>query len=74
MENEILKRFGDRVRTKRLEAGISQEQLGQKTGLDRTYISGIERGLRNIGLINVHKVAVALGISAASLMAEESHD
>ena len=73
MDNEILKWFGERVRAKRIEVGLSQEQLGQKTGLDRTYISGIERGLRNIGLINVHKIAAALDVSAASLMAGTFH-
>lgn len=37
-------------------------------GLDRTYISGIERGKRNVSLINIHKLAIALGVPAAEFL------
>lgn len=49
MENtkNITVQFGQRVRKLRLEAGLSQEAFADKCGLDRTYISGIERGVRN---------------------------
>ena len=63
----LLKNFGDRVRVLRLELGISQEKLAFDCGLDRTYISGIERGKRNISLVNIHRVADALGVSASAL-------
>ena len=53
-------KFGNRVRELRQKIGVSQEELGFQTGLDRTYISGIERGQRNPALINMGKLAKAL--------------
>lgn len=65
---DILKRFGKRVRTLRQEKGIkSQMDLSFKTGLDRTYIGGIERGERNIALRNIEKISKALGVSLEEL-------
>lgn len=61
------KKFGQKVREERTKLGISQEDLGFKTGLDRTYISGIERGLRNPSLKNIVKIADALKTSPGSL-------
>lgn len=52
----------------RLEKGLSQEQLGLIAELDRTYISGIERGLRNVSLINIERLALALNIKPAELL------
>jgi len=58
--NNILKNFGKRVKEIRLKKGItSQIDLASKAGLDRTYIGGIERGERNIGLKNIEKIAKA---------------
>ena len=57
---EICKKFGSRVRDLRMAQGISQEVLAQKSGLHRTYIGGIERGERNISLVNIEKIAKAL--------------
>lgn len=68
MDRSILKAFGRRIKTIRLEQGISQEQLGQLAELDRTYISGIERGLRNVSLINIERLAVALDVVPAELL------
>jgi transcriptional regulator with XRE-family HTH domain len=68
MDRSILKYFGNRIKTIRLEKGISQEQLGQLAELDRTYISGIERGLRNISLINIERLATALNVEPAELL------
>ena len=59
----IRKDFGDHVRTIRKKKGLSQETLAFMCGLDRTYIGGVERGERNISLINMHKIAHALGVS-----------
>jgi transcriptional regulator with XRE-family HTH domain len=63
--------FGCRLRQLRASRGMSQEELGALAGLDRTYISGVERGLRNLGLINLYKIAQALGIPADQLLVTE---
>lgn len=68
MDRSILKAFGNRIKTIRLEQGISQEQLGQLAELDRTYISGIERGLRNVSLINIERLAAALDVEPTELL------
>ncbi len=68
MDRSILKSFGHRVKEIRLEQGISQEQLGLLAELDRTYISGIERGMRNVSLINIARIAEALGVEPAELL------
>jgi transcriptional regulator with XRE-family HTH domain len=68
MDRSILKAFGRRIKTIRSEQGISQEQLGQLAELDRTYISGIERGLRNVSLINIERLAAALDVEPAELL------
>ena len=52
--------FGAAVRKRRKNLGFSQEELAARAELDRTYVSGIERGLRNPSLINIYKLAVAL--------------
>jgi transcriptional regulator with XRE-family HTH domain len=54
--------YGRALRELRTEAGISQERLAQLAGLDRTYVSGIERGERNPSLANILKLADALGV------------
>jgi len=64
----ILERFGNRVREMRKSQGLSQEAFADKCGLDRTYISGIERGKRNVALCNVEVIARALGVSISELM------
>ncbi len=63
----VLERFGLRVREKRTELGLSQEDFAAKCNLDRTYISGIERGKRNVGLRNVQTIAMALEITISEL-------
>ncbi len=62
------KEFGIKVREARLKLGISQEELGFHAGLDRTYISGIERGTRNPTLEIILKLAKALKLSPAELL------
>ena len=61
-KNPIKTAFGQRVRELRRAKGLSQEGLALICGLDRTYIGGIERGERNVSLINIEKIAVALGV------------
>ena len=65
---EICKRFGNKVRDLRTAQGMSQEVLAQKSGLHRTYIGGIERGERNISLINIEKIAKALKLSITDIV------
>lgn len=67
---DILARFGQRLREKRQVLGLSQEEFAARCGLDRTYISGIERGLRNVSLRNIHTIASALGTTVSELTAE----
>lgn len=62
-------KLGNKLRALRHEAELSQEKLGEKTGLDRTYISGIERGIRNPSLSNITKLAKALKVSVSELTA-----
>jgi transcriptional regulator with XRE-family HTH domain len=63
------KRFGRRVRFLRLRAGMSQEDLADGCGLDRTYVGGIERGERNPSLKNILKLAITLQVTLAQLFA-----
>ena len=54
----------------RAERGYSQEKLAEVVDLHRTYISGIERGTRNVSLRNIEKIAFALGLSVVELLSE----
>ncbi len=60
--------FGRQVRRLRLERGLSQEALADAAGLHRTYVSGIERGLRNPTLTIVARLAIALDLAPADLL------
>jgi transcriptional regulator with XRE-family HTH domain len=61
-------KVGDNVRAARLAADISQEALAGETGLDRTYISGIERGVRNPTVLVLVKIADVLAIPPSQLL------
>ena len=63
----IQKNFGDRVRELRKQKGLSQEGLALACNLDRTYIGGVERGERNISIVNIYRLVEALGVSAKDL-------
>lgn len=65
---DITERFGLRVRHLRQRAVLSQEAFAAKCELDRTYISSIERGKRNVALRNIATIAAALNISISELM------
>ena len=65
---KILVDFGDKVRELRKEKGLSQEQLSFKADLHRTYIGMIERGEKNITLVNIEKIANALKVSINDLL------
>jgi transcriptional regulator with XRE-family HTH domain len=65
--HQILKRFGERVRAKRVALGLSQEALATKAGMHRTYIGMIERAEKNVTLVNIDKLAKALEVTIAQL-------
>jgi len=67
-ERQIQKHFGERVRELRKQKQLSQETLALACDLDRTYIGGVERGERNISLINIYKIAEALCVDAKELL------
>ena len=67
---KLLKAFGEQVRSVRGSKGISQEKLAELADLDRTYVSGVERGIRNISLINISAIAKALKVSVGELMTD----
>lgn len=70
MENEILKKFGDKVRHYRNLLGLSQEKFAEKANVHRTYIGTVERGETNITLVNVYRLADALEVSVSKLLEE----
>ena len=66
----ILRALGQTVAKYRQEKELSQEALAERAGLNRTYLSDIERGVRNPGIKNVARLAKALGVSTARLVEE----
>jgi transcriptional regulator with XRE-family HTH domain len=64
----LLTQVGQRIRNLRVRRGWSQERLADESGVDRSYMSGIERGVRNISILTLAKVALALGVSPSSLL------
>ena len=64
-----LSEFGRRLRDARVDAGYSQESLSHECGLHRTYIGSVERGERNISLLNVVTLSRSLGIDPGELVA-----
>ena len=62
---DIKQAVGKRVKELRNKIGISQEELADSAQLDRTYISSVERGKRNISIVNIEKLANALNVSLA---------
>jgi transcriptional regulator with XRE-family HTH domain len=67
MKDNLLKRFGDRVRVLRERSGLSQDALAAKAGIHRTYLGGVERGERNICLKNIFRLAAALEVHPREL-------
>ena len=67
---DVRKRVGQNVRKFREERGISQEELAFDCGLHRTYISGVERGVRNPTVVVLEKIAKALKVASSRLLEE----
>ena len=63
------KKLGDVVRKKRTELGFSQEALADACGVHRTYMGSIERGERNVSLLNILRLARVLKMKASELLA-----
>jgi transcriptional regulator with XRE-family HTH domain len=67
-KQKILRALGHLVKQRRTALGISQEELGMRANLDRTYISGVERGLRNPSITALTSLASGLGITVSNLL------
>jgi len=67
---DVTQVFADNIRAFRLAQGLSQEALADLAGLHRTYVGAIERGERNITLINANRIAEALGIKLSDCLKE----
>ncbi len=67
MPVNVQTRFGRAIRRIREAQGINQEEAAERCGLHRTYYSGIERGVRNVSLVNIEKVARGLKTSLPDL-------
>ena len=63
-----LKKVGRTIRETRKARGMSQESLALVSGLDRSYVGGVERGERNISVVNLKKIADALEVPASTLL------
>ena len=70
MQTNIMFRFGQAVRRIRLEQGISQEELAERCGLHRTYVSDVELGKRNVSIENIERIAISLQKSLVELFQE----
>lgn len=68
--SDLLIDFGMAVRSLRQSQGLSQEDFADRVGIHRTYIGDVERGERNVGLVNVGRIADALGVTLSALMVE----
>ena len=64
---DIRERFGYAVKVRRDELGLTQEEFADRAGIHRTYLSDIERGTRNVSLINIERIATALSLPLSEL-------
>jgi transcriptional regulator with XRE-family HTH domain len=67
-QRRALAEFGRRVRAHRIKIGLSQEALAHRAGIHPSYQGGVERGDRNLGLVNLLRIANALGVDPGSLV------
>lgn len=68
LDSALVKAFAGNLKRLRNKARLSQEELALRAGLDRTYISGCERAVRNPSLLSVEKIAEALNVTATDLL------
>jgi transcriptional regulator with XRE-family HTH domain len=69
-ERRFLRLLGDRVRERRAARGLTQAELGEACGLHRTFIGSVERGERNLSVLNLRLMARALRVRLADLLAD----
>ena len=67
MADDIRVRFGRRLRALREQRGWTQVQLAERLGLDRSYLADVERGHRNVSLVNLELIAMGFGLTLARL-------
>lgn len=67
-EQTYLIKVGNRIRELRTEIGLSQEKLSFACNLDRTYVGSVERGERNVSIINLNKIAIALKTEPSEIL------
>jgi transcriptional regulator with XRE-family HTH domain len=70
MAEDIRIRLGRKVRKLRLQRGWTQVELAEKLGLDRSYLADVERGKRNISVLNLEVIAQGLGLSLSQLFSK----
>lgn len=63
----IKEKVGKRIKYLRNQIGVSQEELADKAGIDRTYITSVECGKRNVSIVNIEKIANALDVTLSKL-------
>ena len=68
-DQRLLQEVGNRVRSARKKKGLSQESLAHLSGHHRTYVSSIERGERNLSVLNLLTLATVLDVDAAAIVA-----
>ena len=69
-ERHFLEHLGDRIRERRIELKMTQEELGAKCDLHRTFVGSVERGERNIAILNLRLIARALRTPLADLLTD----
>lgn len=69
-KNAVLKKFGAAVRRYRRMASLTQEDFADLCGIDRSYLGGVERGERNLTLINVMKICDALRVNPSEILSD----
>jgi transcriptional regulator with XRE-family HTH domain len=73
-QKAFLEAVGDRVRRRREAENLTQAELGERCGLHRTFIGSVERGERNVAVLNLRAIAQGLRVPLASLFVEEGHE
>ena len=71
-DQRFLRRIGDRIRERRIARGWTQDQLGEKCELHRTFIGSVERGERNVSILNLKLIAAVLRVPLPELFAEHA--